>query len=78
MPSLHVTLDFACAVCGRAVGVTLHCEGDGLKALNPTATVNIPCPNCGERNRLDFATGGTVLAVRRERPQARMPQPCPN
>ena len=78
MLTRQLSLDFACCACARPVGVTLNCEGDGLKALKPTATFSLRCPNCGTALRVDFCTDGTVLGVDRDHTPLRMPQQCHN
>ena len=78
MLTRQLSLDFACCACARPVGVTLKCEGDGLKALKPTASVNLRCPNCGTALLIDFCLDGTVLDVSRDRTPLRMPQQCHN
>ena len=64
MTELHLTLEFACCDCERAVTVTLRCSGEGLDREARTATVNVPCPTCGQVNQLDFESNGTVRSVR--------------
>ncbi|HEV3257241.1 MAG TPA: hypothetical protein VG013_10205 [Gemmataceae bacterium] len=64
MLELNVILDFACCTCERPVSVTLKCTGKGLAAgARTVAAVNVPCPNCGDVNRLYFEPGGTVRDV---------------
>jgi hypothetical protein len=75
MLTLQLSLDFACCACNRPVGVTLKCEGDGLKALRPTAAVTLACPTCGALNQVEFSPyERKALRVSRDR----LPQPCPN
>ena len=64
MTELHVTLEFACCDCEKAVTVTLRCCGEELEREARTATVNVPCPTCGQVNQLDFEPNGTVRSVR--------------
>ncbi len=64
MTELHVTLEFACCDCEGAVTVTVRCTGDGLESEVKTATVNVPCPTCGQTNQLNFEPNGTVRSVR--------------
>jgi hypothetical protein len=63
---LIVTLEFACCVCKQSVGVTVQCSGKGLfqEAGRTLASVNIPCPTCGQINQLFFEPSGTVRSVR--------------
>ena len=64
MMELKVSLDFECANCTCAVGVTLKCEGKGLAAgLRTVTAVNVPCPTCGTINQLFFEPSGRVHAV---------------
>jgi hypothetical protein len=76
--ALHLDLDFACCICGKAMGVTLRCDGVGLMADKPVAAVKVPCPTCGECNQLYFSPDGTLHGVERERIRYRLPEPCPN
>lgn len=66
MMELNVTLDFACCGCEEPVSVTVQCRGNGAgqDALAPVATVNVPCPTCGQINQLSFEPSGTVRRVR--------------
>jgi len=64
MTELNVTLEFACCDCERAVTVTVRCTGDGLEREASRATVNVPCPTCGQVNQLDFDPSGAVRSVR--------------
>ena len=64
MIEVMVSLDFPCACCDQAVGVTVKCEGKGLTtAARTVAAVNVPCPGCGAVNKLYFEPNGTVRAV---------------
>ena len=77
MMELRVTLDFSCCGCGQKVTVTLQCAGAGL-AAQPVASVNVPCPGCGQVNQLFFEPSGTVRCVRLY-PCARLiPEPSVN
>jgi hypothetical protein len=44
----------------------VQCSGKGLimDAEQALATVNVPCPTCGQINQLFFEPGGTVRSVR--------------
>jgi hypothetical protein len=64
MTELNVTLEFACCDCEKAVTVTVRCTGEGLEREASMATVNVPCPTCGQVNQLDFEPNGTVRSVR--------------
>jgi len=65
---LKVILDFACCECAHNIGVTLQCMGSALAFRGgAVAAVNIPCPTCGNVNRLEFDPAGIVHAVK----------PCP-
>jgi len=77
MLALEVRLDFSCCVCGRAVGVTLRCEGKGL-ADNPLTAVPIPCPTCGSNNQIHFTPDGTLHRVTRVRRFGTVPEPSRN
>jgi len=63
---LNVTLDFACCCCEEPVKVTVQCSGQGLKQAphSPLAAVNVPCPACGQVNKLLFEPSGRVRSVR--------------
>jgi hypothetical protein len=66
MMELNVTLDFACSVCEQSLSVTVHCSGKGLfgETDQAVATVNVPCPHCGQINQLFFDPSGAVRDVR--------------
>jgi hypothetical protein len=66
MMELKLTLDFACRACEQSVGVTVQCSGQGLVggADQAIASVNVPCPHCGQVNQLSFDPSGAVHAVR--------------
>jgi len=55
MMELRVTLDFSCCICGQNVTVTLQCAGAAL-AAQPVASVNVPCPGCGQVNQACVST----------------------
>jgi hypothetical protein len=66
MMELNVTLDFACCACEQPVSVKVHCSGHGLQpeVEGALAAVNVPCPTCGQVNRLFFEPSGRVRSVR--------------
>jgi sarcosine oxidase delta subunit len=66
MMELNVTLDFFCCWCEQPVRVTVQCKGDGLghEAQGAVSAVNVPCPTCGQVNRLLFEPSGQVRSVR--------------
>ncbi len=64
MLELEVILDFACCYCRHALGVTLKCAGKGLSAGSQArAFVKVPCPTCGNINKVVFAPDGTLHHV---------------
>jgi hypothetical protein len=77
MEKLRVTMDFACCGCDEPVSVTVQCQGEGLagKAASLVASVNIPCPSCGQVNQLFFEPCGRVRSVR---PYCRRALPSPS
>src|SRR5262249_32356528 len=76
MRELNLTLDFACCACDKPVRVTVQCRGDSQAperqgpggaragAEAPLGAVNVPCPTCGQINRLAFDPDGCVRSVR--------------
>ena len=79
MLEVQVSLDFDCCICGRPVGVTVNCTGQGLMGgLRTVAAVNIPCPNCTEVNRLCFEPCGIVRDVAPYRTDCRLLEPSVN
>jgi phage FluMu protein Com len=64
MTELNVTLEFACYDCEETMAVTVRCTGEGLDRYAGAATVNVPCPTCGQVNQLNFEPNGTVRSVR--------------
>jgi hypothetical protein len=80
MTELRVTLDFACCGCDEPVTVTLHCTGEGLRteAAHHVASVNVPCPTCGQVNCLYFEPCGKVRGVRPYRSRQTLPVPSLN
>ena len=79
MMELKVILDFACCSCQGPVSVTVKCEGKGLASAGRTvAAVNIPCPSCGDVNKLYFEPNGTVRAVTPGPGHRLLPEPSLN
>jgi hypothetical protein len=66
MMELELSLDFACHACESPVTVTVHCRGKGLidKREGVVASVNVPCPECGQVNQVEFEKCGKVQSVR--------------
>ena len=66
MMELNLTLDFACCGCEKPISVKVQCSGSGLLSNRQgnLASVNIPCPTCGQLNQLFFEPTGTVRSVR--------------
>jgi hypothetical protein len=66
MMELNVTLDFRCGGCAHPVTVTVQCSGHGLcrEGSQALASVNVPCPECGQVNHLLFEPSGQVRSVR--------------
>ena len=60
------TLEFACSSCPQAVRVTVKCSSSEqpCRTGQNLASVNIPCPSCGQTNQLLFEPGGRVRSVR--------------
>jgi hypothetical protein len=64
MVELQLILDFACCHCEQSVSVTVKCAGKGLTAnTRAVATVQVPCPTCGQTSQLYFEPSGTVRDV---------------
>jgi hypothetical protein len=76
--ALQVSIDFVCCLCGNPVGAILRCEGAGLAADKPIASVKIPCPTCGGGNQVFFSPDGTLHRVERERLRYHLPEPSQN
>jgi hypothetical protein len=69
MMELNVRLEFTCVGCEQSVGVTVHCQGDQLpRAGDEGMRVSVPCPTCGQINKLVFEPTGLVRSVK----------PCPS
>jgi hypothetical protein len=77
MMDLNVTLDFRCCGCDHPVTVTVHCTGGSLRQRN-LASVNVPCPTCGEINELFFEPTGEVRSVRPYACFRAVPEPSAN
>jgi hypothetical protein len=70
MLELEMILDFACCICRHPVEATLRCAGKGLAAgAKARAAATIPCPTCGNINKVIFAPDGTLHHV--------VPHECP-
>jgi hypothetical protein len=80
MMELQVTLEFTCLCCKEAVNVTVLCKGKGSSELTfeSVAAVNVPCPTCGEINRVLFEANGTLRGVRPIRQRTALPVPSIN
>jgi hypothetical protein len=79
MMKQNVTMDFACCGCSNAVSVTVTCSGKGLgSSAGAMAAVNVPCPTCGQVNRLHFEPSGTVHAVAPYSIPRQLPEPSLN
>jgi hypothetical protein len=79
MMDLKVSLDFACCQCAKPVQVLVRCSSKGIHAaLAPVATVQVPCPNCGQGNQLTFEPNGLVHGVRPLTAPRHIPQPSLN
>ena len=64
MTELKVNLDFSCAACEQAVGVTVTCAGGQLNPSSKVfASVAVPCPCCKTVNRVLFEPDGSVHDV---------------
>jgi phage FluMu protein Com len=64
MLELEVSLDFSCCICLHDMGVTLRCAGKGLAGgAKARAAVKVPCPTCGNMNKIVFAPDGTLHHV---------------
>ena len=80
MMKLELSLDFGCCACENPVSVKVHCSGKGLVAEREgaVASVNVPCPTCGQVNQVEFETGGKVLTVRPNYSPRPLPVPSVN
>jgi hypothetical protein len=80
MTELRLILDFSCCACAEPVTVTLHCTGEGLEteAAHQVASVNVPCPSCGQVNCLYFEPCGKVRGVRPHAARRALPTPSLN
>ena len=64
MMELEVILDLTCCFCRQFMGVTVKCAGKGLTAgPGARAAVKVPCPSCGNINKIVFAPDGTLHQV---------------
>jgi len=64
MMEVNLTLAFDCCYCEQPVSVTVQCSGDISGREGALASVNVPCPTCGQINQLFFEPTGTVRSVR--------------
>ncbi len=79
MLEVEVILDFACCLCGRDMGVTLHCAGQGLKGCSQVlASAKVPCPCCSGINEIFFTPDGTLHHVAVHREPFQVPLPSAN
>jgi hypothetical protein len=80
MTELQVTIGFSCCYCEEPVSVTVLCrrKGDGAEAAGGVAGANVPCPTCGEVNRVLFEPNGSLRDVRPYRPRLTLPVPSVN
>jgi hypothetical protein len=80
MTESQVTIGFSCYYCEEPVSVTVLCQrkGDGAESFGGVATVNVPCPTCGEVNQVFFEPSGSLRGVRPYRPRLRLPVPSVN
>ena len=80
MQILTATLAFACCNCPQAVRATVRCSGPNLGRLGGTtlASVEIPCPACGQVNQLVFEPCGQVRSVRPSPYNRAIPKPSLN
>lgn len=79
MLEVDVRLDFNCCCCGHSMGVTLKCEGKGLMhGMHAVVSVKVPCPTCGNTNRIYFTPGGTLHNVVPERRRFEILEPSYN
>jgi hypothetical protein len=61
---IKVNLAFDCTSCAERVRVKLKCSGPGLLTRGERrATVNVPCPTCGEIIYVEFEPTGAVHAA---------------
>jgi len=80
MMELNVTLAFACCGCEEPVTVKVQCSGKGPwhEADGALASVNVPCPTCGQVNLLMFEPSGRVRSVHPYRCFRVLPEPSVN
>jgi hypothetical protein len=80
MTELQVTLDFTCYDCEEPVSVTVLCQGKGQGPMvfGGVASVNVPCPTCGQVNQVFFEPSGTLRGVRPFRQRLALPVPSIN
>lgn len=79
MLELEVMLDWACCICGKAMGATLKCEGSGLTEKSAKAFVKVPCPSCHKNNQVVFTPEeGTLEDVFPDEAPVRYKIPVPS
>ncbi len=83
MRELKLTLDFACGNCEQPVSVTVQYREQGFAFFLPggeeeAASVIVPCPTCGQINRLTFEPNGQVRSVQPVRCFRLCPEPSIN
>jgi hypothetical protein len=94
MRELKLTLDFACSACEEPISVTVECRGRDIEPVAPhlsleglavksggedgAVAVNVPCPTCGQINRLTFDSTGHVRSVKPMRCFRVCPEPSVN
>jgi hypothetical protein len=69
-----LSVDFACAGCGKPVGLTVHCQGGPASP----AVVLVSCPCCGRANHVMFDPDGVVRSVKRFTSIEDLPPPSDN
>jgi len=75
-----VSLSFCCPGCEESVNVTVVYRGGaaGGQLFDGVAAVNVPCPTCGEINRVFFEPSGALRDVWLFRPRWLLPVPSVN
>ncbi|MCS6851058.1 MAG: hypothetical protein NZ700_07800 [Gemmataceae bacterium] len=64
MLEVHLCLEFDCCSCQQRIQVTVKCTGKGLAAgRGGLATVCVPCPTCGQLNKIYFEPNGSIWDV---------------
>jgi hypothetical protein len=75
-----VTLGFACCECDEWVSVTVLCQpgASAVESFDGVGRISVPCPGCGEINRVSFQANGTLKDVSKVRPRLMVPTPSVN